>query len=436
MGIEMFDFDPASLIRPPFVRCPNCAQETFGILTIQGLNYFKRCRACFHSQMFRLPSLRKKVIYLDQFALSNIMKALNPDTKAYKRGVDPFWITLFKKIDNLCKLQLIVCPESNVHEKESRVSSHFEAIRRINELLSGGVRFRDIEEIRNSQILTHCQKWIAGNHVEPFAFQIDSIVYGNIGHWTDLVYVSVTMPWQPDWIENLRNSRIALHKRISDVFSLWQTETGKSFDFWFKEELNDYGVSILKQVGIYNRSIKSVLNKERDMQWSDLIVPPAVQTYLIVFNAFQASGLAERDVGPKVCEYFTSPALASLPFLKLSSMIFASVARKAAAGMKKLPSQGLSNDVDAISTLLPYCDAMFIDNECRAYFEEEPLRSDLTHETTLFSLRNKEAFLAYLDTIKAGMTAEHARIVNEIYGEGGAEPYTTVFGAVEGSNST
>ena len=431
----MINFDPASLIRPPFARCPKCAQESFGILMIQGLNYFRRCRACFHSQMFRLPRLRKKVIYLDQFALSNIMKALNPDTKAHKRGIDPFWITLFNKLDNLCKLQLIVCPESSVHEKESRVSSHFEAIRRINELLSGGVRFHDIEEIRNGQLLTHCQKWIAGNDHEPFEFQNDSIVYGDIDHWTDPIYVSVTMPWQPDWIENLRNSRIALHKRISDVFSRWQTETGKSFDFWFNEELNDYGVSILKQVNIYNKSIGSVLNKEWDMQWSDLIVPPAVQTYLIVVKTLQASGLAEKDLGARVYEYFTSPALASLPFLRLLSMIFASVARKAAAGMKELPSQGLSNDVDAISTLLPYCDAMFIDNECRAYFDEEPLRSDLTHETRLFSLRNKEALLEYLDSIKAGMTAEHLQIVDGIYGEGWTEPYTTVFGAaVEGSS--
>ena len=302
-------------------------------------------------------------------------------------------------------------------------------------MLSGGVRFHDIEEIRNSQILTHCQNWIAGND-DPVEFQIDSIVYGNIDHWTDPIYVSVTMPWQPEWIENLRNSRIALHKRISDVFSRWQTEAGKSFDFWFNEELNDYGVSILKQVIIYNKSITSVLNKERDMQWSDLIVPPAVRTYEVVFHVFQASGLKEKQLGAKLYEYFTSPALASLPFLRLSSMIFASVARKAAAGMKKLPSQGLSNDVDAISTLLPYCDAMFIDNECRAYFDEEPLRSNLTHKARLFSLKNKEAFLEYLDSIKAGMTAEHAQIVDGIYGDGGAEPYTTVFGAAEGSNST
>jgi hypothetical protein len=320
-----------------------------------------------------------------------------------------------------------VCPDSDVHERESRVSSHFEAIRRINELLSGGVRFHEIELIRNRQILRHSQNWINGNHSERFEFDVDSIVYGEIDHWQDPIYVSAILPWRPEWVEALRNHRVQLHKRISEVFSRWQTETGKSFDFWFNEELNDYGVSILKQVMIYNKSVNAVLNKERPMQWSDLVIPPAVQTYVTVVNAFQALGLAGQDLGAKVYEYFTSPALASLPFLRLSSMIFASVARKAAAGMKKLPSQGLSNDVDAISTLLPYCDAMFIDNECRAYFGEEPLRTEQRFGAQLFSLRNKDVILYYLDSIEASMTPEHLQVVNTIYDQGWAEPSTRVF---------
>lgn len=428
MANEGFHFDPTSLIRPPFIHCPKCAEQTFGMASIGGNYYFRRCKACFFGRMFTLPALCKKVIYLDQFALSNMMKALNPDTKAHKKGIDLFWLTLFKKLDRLYKLQLIVCPDSSVHEKESRVSSHFDAIKRVNELLSGEVCFQDIETIRNLQMLTHCQNWISGNHDKRFEFQIDSVVYGNINHWTDVIYVSSTMPWQPEWIEALRNNRVQLHERISEVFSRWQTETGQSFDFWFHEELNDYGVSILKEVINYNERIIPVLSGEREMHLSDFIVPPAVKTYEIVFEVFKTTGLAGKDLGAKLYEYFRSPALVSLPFLRLSSMIFASVARKAAAGMKKLPSQGLSSDVDALSTLLPYCDAMFIDNECRAYFREEPLRSELlSFGTQLFSLSNKEAFLEYLDAIEASITEEHLQLIQLIYGDGWGEPFTTVF---------
>ena len=51
--------------------------------------------------MFRLPLLAKKVIYLDQFALSHIMKALNPETDAYKRAMDPFRLTKSSRLSDL-----------------------------------------------------------------------------------------------------------------------------------------------------------------------------------------------------------------------------------------------------------------------------------------------------------------------------------------------
>lgn len=34
----------------------------------------RRCRDCWHKQDYHLPELRKKIIYLDQFVISNLMK--------------------------------------------------------------------------------------------------------------------------------------------------------------------------------------------------------------------------------------------------------------------------------------------------------------------------------------------------------------------------
>lgn len=378
------------------------------------------------SQMFMLPPLVKKVIYLDQFALSNVMKALNPNTDAYKRGMDPFWLTLFKKLYSLSQYQMIICPNSEIHEKESRVSSYFTALRRINELLSGQVSFRGIESIRNRQIYEHVRDWIKGKTHTNFSFDREVVLDGEIDGWTSPIYPSVTMPWQPEWIENLRKARGELHREITDIFARWQTQTDKTFKFWFDEEIRSYGINILAEVRKYNLRLNKVLRGEREPQLIDLVQPPAFITYFVVLRELEASGVKAKDLGQKIVEYFTSPALTQLPFLRIASMIWASVARKAAAGMKKLPSQGLSNDVDAISTLLPYCDAMFIDNECRAYFLEEPLRS-LNVGTQLFSISNKNAFLEYLDAIESSISEEQLQLIRLIYGEGWAEPFTTVF---------
>ncbi len=36
------------------------------------------------------------------------------------------------------------------------------------------------------------------------------------------------------------------------------------------------------------------------------------------------------------------------------------------------PNQGTATDINIVSTLLPYCDAMFVDNKCRALFPTFP----------------------------------------------------------------
>ena len=64
------------------------------------------------------PVLKKKIIYLDQFAISEMMKAFNPKTPAFHK-IDRFWKVLFCKLDRLLRLQAICCPDSDFHEDES-----------------------------------------------------------------------------------------------------------------------------------------------------------------------------------------------------------------------------------------------------------------------------------------------------------------------------
>ena len=61
--------------RGPFQTCPGCgAAETFGILRVGGETMQRRCKACQFSLDEMLPAIDKKVIYLDQFAISEFYK--------------------------------------------------------------------------------------------------------------------------------------------------------------------------------------------------------------------------------------------------------------------------------------------------------------------------------------------------------------------------
>ena len=71
-----------------------------------------------------LPPLSKKIIYIDQFALSYMVRALHPEMKATGNSeADYFWLQLYQKLDKLIKMQIIICPQSHFHLAESIVSS-------------------------------------------------------------------------------------------------------------------------------------------------------------------------------------------------------------------------------------------------------------------------------------------------------------------------
>jgi len=46
-----------------------------------------------------LPALRKTILYLDQNAVSEMMKAINPATRSHRRPVLDRWRELFRRID-------------------------------------------------------------------------------------------------------------------------------------------------------------------------------------------------------------------------------------------------------------------------------------------------------------------------------------------------
>ncbi len=156
-----FVVDPRVFIQPPYLACTNCGTENaFGVLII-GWGYTRRCRECWHTDRFDLPEIRKTVIYLDQLAISEMMKALTRPCRAPGR-VDASWLELFERLDVLSKLQLIVCPDSDTHCDESAGAPNPEALRRMYELLSHGISFDSHVRIRDEQLIEHLKAWLDG----------------------------------------------------------------------------------------------------------------------------------------------------------------------------------------------------------------------------------------------------------------------------------
>ena len=93
-----------------------------------------------------------------------------------------------------------------------------------------------------------------------------------------------------------------------------------------------------------------------------------------------------------------------------------SLAVKAAAGQKEIPNQGTATDINIASTLLPYCDAMFVDNKCRALLQDIPKEYALPYPCKVFSLKTGADFIQYLTGIRDSVTANHLALIKEVYG--------------------
>lgn len=418
-------FDPRDLIMGPFVLCPKCDGEQFGILSVHGTYYTRRCRNCWHKRDFHLPDVRKKILYIDQFAFSNIMKMLSPDAKGHQRAVsEPFWKELFETLGVVCHLQLVVCPDSKQHQYESLTSAFYKTLKRTYEHFSGGLSFYSSDDIKRKQIARLTECWLKE---EPLTFDFDAqqITHGRLHEWADRIYVTVDGVLE-GFVDDLRATRNGIHKSLQEVFEIWQREK-RSFKEVFEAEKGSYTRTLVQVYLAQEKKVNDALMRGEMPSLNDML--PSEQ-YMILkqlqYTFEDAFGKAESNRA--LAKFLSDGVMNDAPFNVISASLYASLSQKAAAGQKRPPNQGTGNDVNMLSTLLPYCDAMFIDNECRALWQDIPRDYKLPYPCALFSPNVGDKFLAYLRGIRDAATPEHLKIVSEIYGPDPLKPPQSIYG--------
>src|SRR5438045_3804922 len=99
----------------PLVDCPQCgSRSSYGRCWVEEKTLTFRCTRCPCLIREVLPPIKKSIIYVDQFALSNMIKLKN----------EPFWAGLHQRLVELAGKNLITCPYSPAHVDESNLSVH------------------------------------------------------------------------------------------------------------------------------------------------------------------------------------------------------------------------------------------------------------------------------------------------------------------------
>lgn len=379
--------------------------------------------------MQNLTNTPKRIIYLDQGAISNIAKVLDPDFPRRERLLksEPFWLELYKKLDRLRRLQLIVCPQSYFHLTESMISTNisFESLQYVYSYLSNGCRFDDQVAIRDLQIQYHFINHLRGHPERDPEISADMVMSGNSpNEWSDRRRVTTFEPLDLDKIRIIRAQREELYRAIGRAFTLWQ-QARVDYLPTVKEEAHNLGRAIIEAHFSYiNKWAACTLGLELPKSPLDLLPPPSSFLFTALSETLRHQGISgPLDQIRKINEYLHSQHILRVPFINLSSMLFAAIARRA-PDTKDWPNEGTATDVMAIAALLPYCHAMFVDNPMRGHLRDQPLREEVARfGTQIFSYRSRTEFLSYLNDIEASADERHIRCVNMVYGELRLDPF-------------
>ncbi len=364
-------------------RCPICGKEGFwGYCMTTRSNVLSKCWACGYVGVRPVPTFTKSIVYLDQFVISNIVKAK-----------DPFWTGLSGRLKKLISTQLVVCPYSPLHSQESMLfHDRGEALQEAYKSLGGNDRLHDPNKIREAQLVRSLRAYLGRE--EPGTDPLDwrDAFAENPHLYTGDMVVTVIGSHHPFIISTVRQRKNRLFDSLEGLRSYRQHNPAS-----FNEDLN------AEFEGFANGMM--VAYRERAPALS-----PAMR--LLDRLASEVRSLRPDHSHPMqlVEEFLGSEHVRRAPFLDIGCKLEAVIAERERNPKGSRPRKASdSYDVDMLSHYAPYCDAMFVDNEFRAMASDGRVTVEKRYGVKLFSEKKqgRADFLAYLDGLWSLANDEH-----------------------------
>jgi hypothetical protein len=355
----------------------------------------------------QLPQLNKKVIYLDQFAFSELFK-IEAGIRNPAAPSSDFWATLSAKVHRVLMLQQAVFPISDIHSTETLVAKNHMELKAAVQRIGGDARFIDARDVEFMQTF-ECFEAYREKREPAFDLSVDKVVKGKRNDWLPNMRIVVNSDYSI-FADGLRKIVNETADEIEKLIALWQAKQ-PTFEQALEHELSSYFFG-KKNAWLEQMSQFEKLVADDSLDWLNAAGHPIMREFAELRRAFERAGFPEDEACREVLKFWEWEKNREQPHHYVGSHIFAALARKVVAGQKSV-TRGFANDVRAISSYAPYIDAMFVDRECAALmFELEP---QLKTKARIFSMRNGDEFLAYLDEIEQNTLDDIRRTANGLY---------------------
>ncbi len=385
-------------------QCPFCGKKTFRRTDILRNRAIWKCKSCSRNKEERLFPLKKKIVYLDQLAYSLILKSR-------MKGTGDKWQTLGDTLKQLVEDQIVVCPYSTAHERETELYIKYpKEVVELYRKYSQGVNFHHPYRIEELQLIHSLRGFLLeGDHkdYEPkwtHAFSDDP------HKWSSRLSIYVDIPSDVERVEKRR----ALKKVTQEIIQARYDELSKEKEVTFEQ---DYEIEkkYLAEVIIINHEKNVKLMRAIALG----IEPP--ESFIELLNDHLDWMLpmisdmkdlrSESELGSILKQFLTSEAFYRTPYVRIWSYLFAALNQKVRHSNRKAKRSDYE-DIQAISHCLPYCDLMIIDNEFRGILEERDAPIPKQFNTAIVSGKTLEKFFIFSEE---WTVASRAMEIREIY---------------------
>jgi len=386
-------------------NCPGCgAERSYGNVSVIGQELVRGCQRCDFRASVYLPPIRKKVIYLDQFFFSHAF-----------RGRDDRFVAAADRIKQLTHEQLLVSPYSSVHEDETHQWRGYgdktrDDLMDFIKSTSRGVMFEPAYRIERAQVLKAFSAFLSGAPLQV-ALKPSDAIRGDLEQWDSYFRIDVRT-----YIRDSELKRRLKTEAVRDLVTLFDqwTRSADTFEQHVAIEMRDAG-------RLYVQAYLEMAGRVARGDIMAIIDSPMSATLVEGMLDILPSGIQGPDRLQRCVDYFNSTYFEQVPNERISAHLFATLREMVKRGAysnrdeAKNRLSGIFDDIAHVSTYAPYCDAFVMDTPMAELVRQPTVALERQYPIKVFSLRNWDELLTWLDELEAGMTDEHRAALTEIH---------------------
>lgn len=360
------------------------------------------CHNCGKGYILSLLPLKKEIIYLDQNFFSNACKKKPPE--------------FLKRADRLSDLaikQLVICPYSEAHDKETHFGSKSKNLWEFIKKTSRGKRFYLQTKIERQQLINAYISFLR-NDPKKVGLNLYDAITPNIHDWDETLRVEV------DWsVTNI-------------ITPILLKQTKKRFTDGFLNALPQWRNSVTTFEEDYNLEIRHRayfllepylrLSASRDIQQ---ILESESYGRINTLLDIGGGNISERL--NKIISFLNSEYFSNIPYINISAGLWAIIKREIkekrwlpahATNHKRIEAkiQGINEDINHLTVFAPYCDAIFTEKTMARWLNEWCHHALGGYKLKVFSVSNWSDFDTYLDEIEKNVSQEMKEELEIVYG--------------------